>query len=122
MQDNQVFVNDQDIIEIQAVGDQTTASIQAMGDRAHELALEHVKAGKRVIFLDDLLRLGTVPEEARDLVADLVKAGEFEKFAMLGTGEELRAEAEELLQETGRGSHVKYFEDREACITWLLQP
>ena len=122
MQDNQIAISDEGIIEIRAGGDQTVDSVQAMGDQAHELAIQQAKAGKRVLVLDDLLRLGTVPADARRRVADLVKAGEFDKFAMLGTGEELRAEAEALLQETGRGSHVKYFEDREACVAWLLQP
>ncbi len=122
MSDNQVFVNDQGIIEIRAIGDQTIDSVQAMGGQAHELAVGQAKSGKRVAILDDLLQLGVVPDDARRLAAELVKAGEFDKFAMLGTGEELRADAGLLLQETGRGSHVKYFEDRESCLAWLLEP
>jgi UDP-N-acetylmuramyl pentapeptide synthase len=121
MQNNQVFLND-DIIEIQAIGDQTVDSVQAMGDQARELAVQQIKAGKRVAILDDLLQLGAVTDDVRTRVAELVQAGNFDKFAMLGTGEELRADAELLLQATGRGSHVKYFEDRTACIDWLLKP
>ncbi|HUB93006.1 MAG TPA: hypothetical protein VMB52_00715 [Verrucomicrobiae bacterium] len=122
MSDNQVFVNDRDVIEIKAVGDQTIDSVQSMADQARELAMHQLKVGKRVMILDDLLGLGAVAEGARDRVVDLVRAGEFDKFAMLGAGEMLRTDADLLLQETGRGGHVKYFEDREACIDWLLRP
>lgn len=122
MQDNQVFVNDHGIIEIRAIGDQTADSVQTMGDQARELALEQVKAGRQVLILDDLMQLGEAPADARSRFVDLVTRGGFEKFALLGSGDELRADAPLLLQETGRGSNVRYFEDRAACLEWLLKP
>ena len=120
MGNNRVFINDQDIIEIQVVGDQTVESVQAMGDGALELAAQQRTAGKPVLLLDNLLAMGAVPTAARKLVVDLVKSNDYDKLAMLGSDKVLRIGANLLIQATGRASRVKYFEDRTACETWLL--
>jgi len=122
MQNNQVFVTEQGIVEIQVVGDQTVASVQAMGDKALELGETQRVAGKPVILLDNLLRMGSVPAEARKLVVELIKSNEYDKLAMLGADPVLRFGANLMLQATGKGKRVKYFEDREACVAWLLEP
>jgi len=122
MQNNQVFVNDQGIIEIHVVGDQTVDSVQAAGGRARDLALEQLKAGKRAMILDNLLLMGAVPVEARKRAVDLVRSGDYDKFAMLGSDRVVRFGANLMLQATGRGSHVRYFQDYEACAAWLLAP
>lgn len=122
MQDNKVFINDKGIIEIHVVGDQTIDSVQAMGDRAYELAEEQRAAGKRAVILDNLMQMGTVPKEARKLVVELAKSDKYDKLAMLGSDKVLRLGANLMLQATGRGNHVKYFEDPDACVAWLLQP
>lgn len=122
MQDNQVLINDWGIIEIHVVGDQTAASVQVMGDEALRLAESLRRAGKRSLILDNLLQMGAVPIEARKLVVDLVKSGEYDRLAMLGTDTLLRFGANLMLQATGKGSRVRYFEDREKCIEWLLKP
>jgi len=121
MQQNQVFINDQDIIEIHVVGDQTVESVQAMGDKAFEFARAQRSTGKRPVILDNLLEMGAVPKEARKLVIDLVKSGEYDKLAMLGSDTLLRFGANLMLQATGRGTHVRYFDDHEKCVAWLLK-
>ena len=120
MQNNKVFINDQGIIEICVIGDQTVDSVQAMGDRTFELADAQKTAGNRVLVLDNLLQMGSVPAEARKRVVDLVKSNEYEKLAMLGADRVLRFGANLILQATGKGTRVKYFEDRQKCLAWLL--
>jgi len=116
---NRVFVNDDGIIEIQVRGNQTVASVQAMGDKTVKLAEELRAAGRRVMVLDNLLEMGIVPADARGRVVELVRSNEYDKLAMLGSDTLLRFGANLILQATGKGSRVKYFEDRERCITWL---
>ena len=121
MQDNRVFINDQGIVEIQVRGNQTVESVQAMGDQTVALAEEQRTAGKRVLILDNLLEMGIVPAEARKRVVDLVKSNEYDKLAMLGSDPLLKFGANLLIQATGKSSRVRYFDDRDACITWLLK-
>jgi UDP-N-acetylmuramyl pentapeptide synthase len=120
MQNNKVFINEQGIIEICVVGDQTVDSVQAMGDRSLTLGRDQKMAGKPVLILDNLLEMGDVPAEARKLVVNLIKSTEYDRFAMLGADSLLRFGANLILQATGKGKRVKYFEDREACLAWLL--
>lgn len=121
MQSNRVFINKQGIIEIQVIGDQTVESVQAMGDECIRLAREQQAEGKPALILDNLLEMGSVPTEARRRVAELVKSNDYDRLAMLGHDTVLRFGANLILQATGKGSKVKYFEDREACTRWLLQ-
>jgi len=121
MQHNQVFINDEDIIEIVVQGDQTVHSIQAMSTAALELAASQRAAGKPVTLLDNLLGMGDVPPEGRKLVVDLLKSNEYDKLAMLGANNILRFGANLILQATGKSAQAKYFDDREKCISWLLE-
>jgi hypothetical protein len=118
--DNKVFINSDEIIEIMVVGDQTVASVQAMGDQTFALAKQQQTAGKPVRIIDNLLQMGAVPAEARKLVVELVKSNDYDKLAMLGNNAILRFGANLILQATGKGAQVKYFEDREACVAWLF--
>lgn len=119
MNDNKVFINKHGIIEIKVRGDQTVASVQAMGDEAVRLANEQRKAGKSALILDNLLQMGDVPVEARKRVAELVKSSEYDKLAMLGSGTLLKMGANLILQATGRGKHVRYFDNMTHAVRWL---
>jgi UDP-N-acetylmuramyl pentapeptide synthase len=95
-------------------------SVQAMGDQTMELAREQQAAGKRALIVDNLMEMGTVPAEARKRVVDLIKSNEYDRLAMLGNDRMLRMGANLILQATGKGNKVKYFEDQESCTAWLL--
>jgi hypothetical protein len=120
MQDNQVFIDEQGIIEIHVIGNQTVESVRAMGEQTITLAKGIRKGGKQALILDNLLQMGSVPPEARRLVVDLVRSSDYDKLAMLGSDTILRLGANLMLQATGRGSHVRYFENEEKCLSWLL--
>jgi len=117
--DNQVFINKYGMIEIKVRGDQTVASVQAMGDEAIRLAVDLRRKKKPALILDNLLEMGDVPAEARKRVAELVKSSEYDRLAMLGSGAILKLGANLILQATGRGKYVKYFDNRTQAIAWL---
>lgn len=119
MNSNQVFINKHGMIEIKVRGDQTVASVQAMGDEAVRLAAELRKHKQPALILDNLLEMGEVPVEARRRVAELVKSSEYDKLAMLGSGTLLKLGANLILQATGRGKYVRYFDSRTEAIAWL---
>jgi UDP-N-acetylmuramyl pentapeptide synthase len=121
MNPNRVFLNDRGIVEIHVVGDQTMASVQAMGDEALRLAEKQRQAGKPALILDNLLQMGLVPPEGRKLVVDLIKSNNYDRLAMLGKGRLLRLGANLMLQATGKGNRVKYFEELSTCETWLQE-
>jgi UDP-N-acetylmuramyl pentapeptide synthase len=121
MNPNRVFLNERGIVEIHVVGDQTMASVQAMGDEALRLAEKQRQAGKPALILDNLLQMGLVPPEGRKLVVDLIKSNNYDRLAMLGKGRLLRLGANLMLQATGKGNRVKYFEELSTCETWLQE-
>jgi hypothetical protein len=116
---NEVFVNSDGIIEIKVVGDQTVSSVEDMG-KAIEACIEELQtASKPVLLLDDLLEMGTVPPEARKIVVELGKKLNYEKLAFVGRSDLLRFGSNLILQAIGKGSKLKYFDDREEAIEWL---
>jgi hypothetical protein len=118
---NDVFINEHDLIEIIVNGDQTIESVQAMGNETTRLARKQIKAGKRALVLDNLLQIGNVPPEALSRVAELARSNEYEKLAMVGQDKALRIGANFILKAVGRGRKVKYFEDYQDAVEWLLK-
>lgn len=119
MDGNRVFINKHGLIEIKVRGDQTIASVQDMGNEAMSLARRARKQKKPALILDNLLEIGDVPVEARHRVAELVKSSDYDKLAMLGSGVLIKLGANLILQATGRGKQVRYFDSRTAAIRWL---
>lgn len=121
MQRNRVFINKAGLVEIQVVGDQTVGSVKNMADQALVLCQAQRMAGKPALILDNLQEIGSVPAETRKLVVELVKSTEYDRLAMLGSDTLIRLGANLMLQATGKGKRVKYFDDRTKCVTWLLR-
>lgn len=116
---NKVFLNSNGLIEIIVNGDQTVASVQAMGDEAERLCIKQHENNKKALVLDNLLQIGEVPQEARQLVVRLAKTMEYDKLAMVGNGTILRLGANLMLQATRRADKVKYFDDYDKATDWL---
>jgi hypothetical protein len=118
---NEVFINGQGIIEIHVVGDQDEDSVRAMGESAMRLAEECRQAGKPVLLLDNLLRMGEVPPAGRRIVVEYGKKIEYDRLAMLGNGPLLRLGANLLIKAVGKAGRVRYFDDEAAALRWLLE-
>jgi hypothetical protein len=119
MTNNKVFFNQNDIIEIIVDGDQTVESVMAMADEAEELLAQRKDQGKPTLVLDNLLRIGNVPPEARKKVVERAKTLEYDKLAFVGKGRVLRFGSNLILQAIGKGDKLKYFDDYDAAIAWL---
>ena len=102
-------------------GDQTVASVQAMGEEAIRLGVEMRATRKPALILDNLMQMKMVPPEAREMVVKFVRSSDYDRLAMLGSGALLKLGANLLLQATGRGKCVRYFDDRNEAIRWLKQ-
>lgn len=121
MQQNSVFLREDDIIEIQVVGDQTSPSVKQMGETAIDLAVHLRAAGKPVLILDDLRQIGSVTPDGRHAVVTLAKTIDYDRLVMVGNGSLLRLGANLMLRAVGKAEKIKYFEDYEAAVHWLQQ-
>ena len=116
---NKVYINDHGFIEIEVIGEQTVDSVEAMADRAEALAQDEREHGNRALVLDNLLRMGKVPKNARKKVVERAKTGGYDKLAMLGKDPLLRFAANLMLRAIGRSGKVRYFEDYSQAVDWL---
>ena len=116
-----VFLNNDDVIEVLVIGDQNVASVELMGRQIDTLLTELKARGKPGLVLDDLLQIGRVDADARKLVVELGKRLDYDRLAMVGKGGIMRFGTNLMLRATGRGYKIKYFDDRDLAMTWLLQ-
>lgn len=116
---NQVFINEHDVIEIVVDGDQTIKSVQKMGNEADKLITQQRKLGKRPLVLDNLTKMGKVPADARKLVVAIGKAMKCDRLAFYGNSTAVKVGANLLMQATGRGNQIRYFDDYNKAIEWL---
>jgi len=119
---NRVFLNPDNIIEIEVVGDQNSASVELMARQANILITQLKAVGKPQLVLDNLLQMGSVDPEARKLVVEVAKRMDYDRLAMLGHGGLMSFGANLMLRATGRGDRAHYFSDREEALRWLKEP
>lgn len=117
--ENTVAINDDDIIEIKVVGNQTVQTVTEMGKTTETLIGNFRRSAKPVLILDNLVEIGSVSPEARNLVVELGKKLDYDRLAFLGRSGILRFGSNLILQAMGRGDKLKYFDDRNKAIAWL---
>lgn len=116
---NRVYLNSDEIIEIEVIGDQNPASVEQMGRQINTLITQMKNLGKPCLLLDNLLQIGKVGPEARRLVVELTKQLDYDRAAMLGQGGLMRFGANLMLRASGKGYKIRYFDDRDQAILWL---
>lgn len=117
---DKVFITEEVIVEILVVGDQTVGSVRALGDEAFRLANQLKSAGRPALILDNLIAIGTVPPDARNLVVDFIKSKDYDRLAMIGSHPLLRFGANLMFQASGNSKRLKFFDNRQAAVEWLL--
>lgn len=122
MSKNNVFLSQEDILEVEVVGDQNAASVELMGRDMSVLLTRMRVRGKRALVLDTLFEIGAVDTAGRKLVVELGKHLDYDKLAMVGKGGVLRLGANLMLRAIGRGEKIHYFSDREEALAWLKKP
>lgn len=118
---NRVYINSDNIIEIEVIGDQTVASVELMGRQIDRLITQMKAVGKPCLLLDNLLQIGRVKPDARRMVVELAKRLDYDRAAMLGQGGMMRFGANLMLRATGKAYKLRYFDSREDAVKWLLQ-
>jgi hypothetical protein len=117
---HKVFLNKDDIIEIQIFGDQDSAAVERMGRMVDAFLTEQKKVGKPALVLDNLTEMGKVDAEARKLVVALASRLDYDRAAMLGRGGGMmRLGTNLMLRATGRGYKLRFFTDRGEAVAWL---
>lgn len=118
---NKVFINKENTIEFNVIGDQTVETIHEMTAIAVELIKELEKQGRPILILDDLTEMGHTDTAARKAVADAAKVLKYDKIAMFSNaGMFMRYGTNLMIQAIGKGEQIKYFESREEAMDWLL--
>jgi hypothetical protein len=118
---NKVYLNSDQIIEIEVIGDQNIESIEVMGRQIDTLITQMKAVGKPCLLLDNLLQIGKVGPEARTKVVELTKVLDYDRAAMLGKGGLMRFGANLMLRASGKSYHIRYFDNRDEAIRWLLE-
>ncbi len=116
---NKVYVNSDEVIEIEVIGDQNVASVELMGREINTLITQMKAVGKPCLLLDNLLQIGKVGPEARRKVVELAERLDYDRAAMLGQGGVMRFGANLMLRATGKTYKIQYFDSREQAIKWL---
>lgn len=117
---NQIFLNEDSIIEIIVVGNQTDLSVREMGEHIAVLIAHLQRTGRPVLILDNLKNLGQTTSPARKEVAYLARTLAFDRAAMVGDGSPMmRYGTNLMLQAIGR-PNLRYFASRDAALVWLL--
>ncbi|HSX35176.1 MAG TPA: STAS/SEC14 domain-containing protein [Candidatus Saccharimonadales bacterium] len=119
---NKVYLDSAGIINIDVIGDQTVESVEQMGKHIEGLITEQRRLGKPSLVLDNLLQMGNVGAEARQMVVDLAKRMDYDRAAMVGKGGLMKFGTNLMLRATGRSYRTKYFEDIAEAKHWLLTP
>lgn len=114
------FLNDNGILEIDSSGNKTASSIQASAEDIFALAKELRDAGKPVLILDDISQMGEMPPEAHKTFADITKAADFDRFALVGSDNIVRLGINLIAQSIGQPDKLKYFDSRDEAMAWLL--
>ncbi len=119
---NRVFLNADNVIEIEVVGDQDVASIEHMARQADAYLTELKALGKPCLVLDNLLQMGNVDAEGRKKVVELAKQLDYDRLALLGKeGGVMRFGTNLMLRATGKGYKLRFFDDRTQAMNWLYQ-
>jgi hypothetical protein len=117
--ENRVFVNDDDIIEFDVIGDQTPKSVIIMGETAGKLARQQWADGKRALMLDDLRKIGNWAPGTLRRVITIAKTISYDKLAMVSGQYGVKAGSNFVLMAIGKYNKVRFFEDRDAATKWL---
>lgn len=121
MDKNNVFLNDDNIIEITVVGDQDEQSITAMGNEIKRLIGILQAQNQPVRILDDVLQIKTVTREGRNLVVELGKTLPYDRLVILGRPGIMRFGTNLMLRAMNKSDKMRFFDQRSQAEAWLKE-
>jgi|GEM_PF-676306 len=120
MAQSNFFLNDTGVIEIITTGDRTAELLQDSAKKLFEFARQLREAGKPVLILNDISAMGDFPPEAHRTFADIARAADYDRFALLGSNNIVRLGANLIAQSIGKADSLKYFDNRSKALHWLI--
>jgi UDP-N-acetylmuramyl pentapeptide synthase len=121
MAQNNFFMNDTGIIEIITTGDRTASLIQSSARKIFKFTAELRKEGKPVLILNDISQMGELPPEAHKIFADITRAADYDRFALVGNDNIMRLGANLIAQAIGKSDKLKYFDSHDQATAWLQE-
>jgi len=117
---NKVYVDADGLLQVWVIGDQTAPSVVEMGEKLQFYTAELRSAGRPVLVLDNLLKMGHTTSDARREVARIAKTLDMDRGAMVGGGSRaMRYGTNLMLRAIGRGN-LRYFANEESARKWLM--
>jgi acylphosphatase len=117
---NKVFIDPEGVLTILVIGDQTAESIREMGEKLDFYTKELRGQGRRVLVLDNLLKMGRTTSDARREVARVAKALDADRAVMVGGGSRIMRYGTNLMLKAIGRSNLRYFSRVEPARAWLL--
>jgi UDP-N-acetylmuramyl pentapeptide synthase len=121
MAKNNFLLHDTGIIEIITTGDRTASLIQNSAKKIFEFTASLRKEGKPVLILNDISQMGELPPEAHKIFADISRAADYDRFALVGNDNIMRLGANLIAQAIGKSDKLKYFDSHDAAMAWLQE-
>ncbi len=116
--ENQIYFKD-GILRINVVGDQTGATVEAMGRELTDEIVKLRQAGKKVLLLDDVSKIGKADMPAVRAVAILGRILDYDRAAMVGDGSAALRTGINLLLKTIAQPNTHYFSNLKDAKIWL---
>ena len=119
MQQNEVFINNDGVIEIKVNGDQTYESFGAIYDAANPLIKQLAEQNKPVRGLIDLTNKGKYTPGSNRAAMETLEHIHYEKIAFYGAEYLLKEVTELIILAMGKKDNTKVFNNREEAVRWL---
>ena len=118
---HRVFLNKAGHIETNFMGDLSRNDFRKVATQVQEYADQLSTAGKKVLVINDVTKIGNVAKEVQQLSFRTVRDLDFEKMAAFGMPKSLQEFANVVVTLAGKGQRIKFFEARPEAESWLTQ-
>ena len=118
---NKIFINKDDLVEIELFGNQDLATIESLVAQVRALTDQLKKKGKSLRLIANMSQLGAGTARMRRYAAEQLKSLPLDRFALYGGSPFMRNVSKFIIVAAGKGHTVKTFNTREEALGWLLE-
>lgn len=118
---DEVFLNQDECIEIAFVGDQTTDELMYTIAKTREIIDELKTHGKPALILVDVTKAGKSSPGARQKVVSAVKEVPYDRIAAYGANTFHKTVGNLIIHAVGKQAVIKHFTERTEAVKWLKE-
>jgi UDP-N-acetylmuramyl pentapeptide synthase len=118
---NKVYVDSDGFLQVWVIGDQSEDSVREMGEKMAAYVTQLRSQRKRVLVLDNLIKMGKTTSEARREVGRIAKSLDFDRGAMVGDSSMFMRYSTNLMLRAIGKSNLRYFGNIDSARRWLLK-